>query len=146
MLLTLFGCKNPKDNLGNTQYPTGTTVTSYHCSSSAQYKLIRSKIRLFRGWTLREEKVNTQGRSFSALSKFELKALGGADWRSTIYEGCRNRVMVTQRLVTLPHTLTTVAGFLADKTLEVTDAERQELMVHLFDELQLPESDAARAP
>lgn len=74
----------------------------------------------------------------ATLSKFEIKALDGSDWRGTVFEGCRNRVMITQGLAMLPPALTTVAGFLTKQALDVTSAELQNIATCLADELQLP--------
>lgn len=74
----------------------------------------------------------------ATLSKFELQQLELAKWQGTIYVGCRNRVMLNNKVVALPGTLATVAGFLAGETLEATGAEVRALTVGLAEELQLP--------
>jgi hypothetical protein len=74
----------------------------------------------------------------ATLSKFELQQLELAKWQGTIYVGCRNRVMLNNKVVALPGSLATVAGFLAGETLEATGAEVRALTVGLAEELQLP--------
>nr|MDQ3399337.1 hypothetical protein [Deinococcota bacterium] len=74
----------------------------------------------------------------ATLSKFELQQLELVKWQGTIYVGCRNRVMLNNKVVALPGSLATVAGFLAGETLEATGAEVRALTVGLAEELQLP--------
>ena len=85
-----------------------------------------------------EEKEHLEHLMKATLSKFELQQLEQAKWQGTIYTGCRNRVMLNSKIVSLPTSLATVAGFLAGESLDVTGAEAHTLRDGLAEELQLP--------